>query len=290
MRDTFYCNDETYEAQPKAEQLNLGERWRHQSPPFHRQYTRLTSSFLFAMQGYGYSQYQAHSPHHQRSGELPKLYYKSLDHGTDSGGFNEKKRVFKLNDGINHHKTLQDKAGRSSSPSCDLESECGARQKAGGSPRTKMVVAKAIFSEKIMADASMYTDDTAADSSSTMGGSSSDDDERSNQQQLTARGRSESQGQLNDQDTDLDRSSYFVLSGPNYTYEAVPAFTPDVNRTASNNKKIYGKPVSVGEFQNDEDSSHIYAWLQASLKASKEFHAFCGARCTPNANVPLTSV
>ncbi|KAE8901213.1 hypothetical protein PF002_g23565 [Phytophthora fragariae] len=35
----------------------------------------------------------------------------------------EKKRVFKPNDGINHHKTLQDKAGRSSSPSCDLESE-----------------------------------------------------------------------------------------------------------------------------------------------------------------------
>ncbi|KAE9007172.1 hypothetical protein PR002_g16285 [Phytophthora rubi] len=40
------------------------------------------------MQGYGYSQYQAHSPHHQRSGELPKLYYKSLDHGTNGGGFN----------------------------------------------------------------------------------------------------------------------------------------------------------------------------------------------------------
>ncbi|KAE9000301.1 hypothetical protein PR002_g18226 [Phytophthora rubi] len=98
-----------------------------------------------------------------------------------------------------------------------------------------------------MADASMYTDDTAADSSSTVGGSSSDDDERSNQQELTARGRSESQGQLSDQDTDLDKSSYFVLSDPNYTYEAVPAFTPDVNRTASNNKKIYGKPKSVGE-------------------------------------------
>ncbi|EGZ20107.1 hypothetical protein PHYSODRAFT_245760 [Phytophthora sojae] len=150
------------------------------------------------------------------------------------------------------------------------------------------------FSEKIMADASMYTDGRAADSSSTVGGSSSDDEERSNLQELTARGRSESQGQLSDQDTDLDRSSYFVLSGPNYTYEAVPAFTPDVNRTASNNKKIYGKPMSVGEpvrkpsrdwvdaflaalqlyemyaqFQNDEDSSHIYAWLQASLKASK---------------------
>ncbi|KAE8905830.1 hypothetical protein PF003_g10712 [Phytophthora fragariae] len=45
-----------------------------------------------------------------------------------------------------------------------------------------------------MADASMYTDDTAADSSSTVGGSSSDDDERSNQQELTARGRSKSQG------------------------------------------------------------------------------------------------
>ncbi|KAE8904459.1 hypothetical protein PF002_g21504 [Phytophthora fragariae] len=40
------------------------------------------------MQGCGYSQYQAHSPHHQRSGELPKLYYKSLDHGTNGGGFN----------------------------------------------------------------------------------------------------------------------------------------------------------------------------------------------------------
>ncbi|KAE8896259.1 hypothetical protein PF008_g32989 [Phytophthora fragariae] len=79
-----------------------------------------------------------------------------------------------------------------------------------------------IFSEKIMADASMYTDDTAADSSSTVGGSSSDDDERSNQQELTVRGRSESQGQLSDQDTDLDKSSYFVLSDPNYTYEAVP--------------------------------------------------------------------
>ncbi|KAE9062722.1 hypothetical protein PF010_g29284 [Phytophthora fragariae] len=74
-----------------------------------------------------------------------------------------------------------------------------------------------------MADASMYTDDTAADSSSTVGGSSSsDEDERSNQEELTARGRSESQGQLSDQDTDLDRSSYFVLSDPNYTYEAVP--------------------------------------------------------------------
>ncbi|KAE8951384.1 hypothetical protein PR001_g33746, partial [Phytophthora rubi] len=95
-----------------------------------------------------------------------------------------------------------------------------------------------------MADTSMYTDDTAADSSSTVGGNSSDEDERSNQQELTARGRSESQGQLSDQDTDLDRSSYFVLSDPNYTYEAVPAFTPDVNRTASNNKKIYGKPKS----------------------------------------------
>ncbi|KAE9172033.1 hypothetical protein PF002_g29667 [Phytophthora fragariae] len=71
-----------------------------------------------------------------------------------------------------------------------------------------------------MADAGMYTDDTAADSSSTVGGS--DEDERSNQQELTARGRSESQGQLGDQDTDLDRSSYFVLSDPNYTYEAVP--------------------------------------------------------------------
>ncbi|KAE8877204.1 hypothetical protein PF003_g38692 [Phytophthora fragariae] len=66
-----------------------------------------------------------------------------------------------------------------------------------------------------MADASMYTDDTAADRSS-------DDDERSNQQELTVRGRSESQGQLSDQDTDLDKSSYFVLSDPNYTYEAVP--------------------------------------------------------------------
>ncbi|KAE8909507.1 hypothetical protein PF003_g6023 [Phytophthora fragariae] len=66
-----------------------------------------------------------------------------------------------------------------------------------------------------MAEASMYTDDTAADSSS-------DDDERSNQQELTVRGRSESQGQLSDQDTDLDKSSYFVLSDPNYTYEAVP--------------------------------------------------------------------
>ncbi|KAE9018487.1 hypothetical protein PR001_g14116 [Phytophthora rubi] len=167
-----------------------------------------------------------------------------------------------------------------------------------------------------MANASMYTDDTAAGSSSTVGGSSSDEDERSNQQELTARGRSESQGQLGDQDTDLDRSSYFVLSDPNYTYEAVPAFTPDVNRTASNNKNIYGKPMSVGgggyvhvslvfqwasrwlnsdvyeprfrstnhvdaflaalplyemyaQFQNDEDSSHIYAWLQASLKASE---------------------
>ncbi|EGZ12804.1 hypothetical protein PHYSODRAFT_334662 [Phytophthora sojae] len=246
MRDAFFCNDETYEAQPKAEQLNLSERWRHKPhpPPFRRQYTRLTSSFLFAMQGYGYSQYQAHSPYHQRSGELPKLYYKSLDQrrlqwpgvhelqqhvnpnslqaqhqarrrsrGTSTTSPSaprqilraEKKRVFKLNDGINHHKTLQDEAGRSSSPSCDLESECGARLKAGGSPRTKMVVAKAIFSEKIMADASMYTDDTAADSSSTVGGSSSDDDERSNQQELTARGRSESQGQLSDQDTDFDR-------------------------------------------------------------------------------------
>ncbi|KAE9000255.1 hypothetical protein PR001_g18837 [Phytophthora rubi] len=59
-----------------------------QAPPFHRQYTRLTSSFLFAMQGCGYSQYQAHSPHHQLSGELPKLYYKSLDHGTNGGSFN----------------------------------------------------------------------------------------------------------------------------------------------------------------------------------------------------------
>ncbi|KAE8979181.1 hypothetical protein PF011_g22950 [Phytophthora fragariae] len=159
----------------------------------------------------------------------------------------------------------------------------------------------------------MYTDDTVADSST-------DEDERSNQQELTARGRSESQGQLGDQDTDLDRSSYFVLSEPNYTYEAVPAFTPDVNRTASNNKKIYGKPMSTlerfqwhqgfldfhtlqpvrkpsrdrvyeprfrstshvdaflaalplyemyAQFQNDEDSSHIYAWLQASLKASE---------------------
>ncbi|KAE8989301.1 hypothetical protein PF005_g13226 [Phytophthora fragariae] len=89
MRDAFYCNDETYEAQPKAEQLNLGEASAgNTSPPFHRQYTRLTSSFLFAMQGYGYSQYQAHSPHHQRRGELPKLYYKSLDHGTNGGGFN----------------------------------------------------------------------------------------------------------------------------------------------------------------------------------------------------------
>ncbi|KAE9337175.1 hypothetical protein PR003_g12142 [Phytophthora rubi] len=38
--------------------------------------------------GCGYSQYQAHSPHHQRSGDLPKLYYKSLDHGTNGGGFN----------------------------------------------------------------------------------------------------------------------------------------------------------------------------------------------------------
>ncbi|KAE9073636.1 hypothetical protein PF005_g25784 [Phytophthora fragariae] len=66
-----------------------------------------------------------------------------------------------------------------------------------------------------MANASMYTDDTVADSST-------DEDERSNQQELTARGRSESQGQLGDQDTDLDRSSYFVLSEPNYTYEAVP--------------------------------------------------------------------
>ncbi|EGZ07525.1 hypothetical protein PHYSODRAFT_340604 [Phytophthora sojae] len=147
-----------------------------------------------------------------------------------------------------------------------------------------------------MADASMYTDDTAVDSSSTVGGSSSDDDERSNQQELTARGSSERQGQLSDQDTDLDRSSYFVVSDPNYTYEAVPAFTPDVNRTASNHKKIYGKPMSVGEvyepsfrstnhedaflaalplyemhaqFQNDDDSSYIYAWLQVSLKASK---------------------
>ncbi|KAE9074241.1 hypothetical protein PF007_g25487 [Phytophthora fragariae] len=74
-----------------------------------------------------------------------------------------------------------------------------------------------------MADASMYTDDTAADSSSTVGGSSSsDEDERSNQQELTVRGRSESQGQLSDQDTDLDKSSYFVLSDPNYTYDAVP--------------------------------------------------------------------
>ncbi|KAE8912128.1 hypothetical protein PF005_g26791 [Phytophthora fragariae] len=36
------------------------------------------------MQGYGYTQYKAH---HQRSGELPKLYYKSLDHGTNGGGF-----------------------------------------------------------------------------------------------------------------------------------------------------------------------------------------------------------
>ncbi|KAE8892710.1 hypothetical protein PF003_g23244 [Phytophthora fragariae] len=68
-----------------------------------------------------------------------------------------------------------------------------------------------------MAHASMYTDETAADSSS-----SSDEDERSNQQVLTARGRSESHGQLSDQDTDLDRSSYFVLSDPTYTYEAVP--------------------------------------------------------------------
>ncbi|KAE8973641.1 hypothetical protein PR002_g26140 [Phytophthora rubi] len=41
------------------------------------------------MLGYGYSQYQAHSPHHQRSGEVPKLYYKSLDHGTNGGGFND---------------------------------------------------------------------------------------------------------------------------------------------------------------------------------------------------------
>ncbi|KAE9043182.1 hypothetical protein PR002_g3461 [Phytophthora rubi] len=40
------------------------------------------------MQGCGYSQYQAHSPHHQLSGELPKLYYKSLDHGTNGGSFN----------------------------------------------------------------------------------------------------------------------------------------------------------------------------------------------------------
>ncbi|KAE8956900.1 hypothetical protein PF005_g30420 [Phytophthora fragariae] len=87
MRDAFYCNDETHEAQPKAEQLNLGERWRHKPPPFHRQCTRLTSSFLFAIQGYGYTQYKAHSPHDQRSGELPKLYYKSLDHGTNGGGF-----------------------------------------------------------------------------------------------------------------------------------------------------------------------------------------------------------
>ncbi|EGZ25397.1 hypothetical protein PHYSODRAFT_326417 [Phytophthora sojae] len=47
---------------------------------------------------------------------------------------------------------------------------------------------------KIMAEASMYTDDKAADSSSTVGGSSSDDDERTNQQELTARGRSENQG------------------------------------------------------------------------------------------------
>ncbi|KAE8955882.1 hypothetical protein PF011_g31660 [Phytophthora fragariae] len=38
------------------------------------------------MQGYGYSQYKAHSLHRQRSGELPKLYYKSLDHGTNGGG------------------------------------------------------------------------------------------------------------------------------------------------------------------------------------------------------------
>ncbi|KAE8915703.1 hypothetical protein PF006_g24388 [Phytophthora fragariae] len=53
-----------------------------------------------------------------------------------------------------------------------------------------------------MAEASMYTADTAADSSSTVGGSSSDGDERSNQQELTVRGRSESQGQLSDQDTD----------------------------------------------------------------------------------------
>ncbi|KAE9181586.1 hypothetical protein PF004_g24497 [Phytophthora fragariae] len=88
MRDAFYCNDDTHEAQPKAEQLNLGEASAGgTSPPFHRQYTRLTSSFLFAMQGYGYSQYKAHSPHHQRNGELPKLYYKSLDHGTNGGGF-----------------------------------------------------------------------------------------------------------------------------------------------------------------------------------------------------------
>ncbi|KAE8971690.1 hypothetical protein PF011_g25942 [Phytophthora fragariae] len=65
MRDAFYCNDETYETQTKAEQLNLGEASAGDtSPPFHRQYTRLTSSFLFAMQGYGYSQYKAHSPHH----------------------------------------------------------------------------------------------------------------------------------------------------------------------------------------------------------------------------------
>ncbi|KAE9018488.1 hypothetical protein PR001_g14117 [Phytophthora rubi] len=77
MRDAFYCNDET-----------RGERWRHKPLLFHWQYTRLTSSFLFAIQGCGYSQYQAHSPHHQRSGELPKLYYKSLDHGTNGGGFN----------------------------------------------------------------------------------------------------------------------------------------------------------------------------------------------------------
>ncbi|EGZ23108.1 hypothetical protein PHYSODRAFT_324362 [Phytophthora sojae] len=268
LRDAFYCNDETYEAQPKAEQLNLGEAGAGGTspPPFHRQYTRLTSSSLFAMQDYGYSQY------HQRSGELSKLYYKSLDHGTNSGGFNgphagpapgptpqqgdfdyepistqanttrcrprsidttgEKKRMFKLNEGTNHHKTLQDEAGRSSSPSCDLESECGARLKAGGSPRTKMAVAD--LSEKIMADASMYTDDTAAGSSSTVGGSSSDDDERSNQQELTARGRSESQGQISDQDTDLDRSSYFVLSDPNYIYEAVSVRIKKARTTAIN--------------------------------------------------------
>ncbi|EGZ17605.1 hypothetical protein PHYSODRAFT_331542 [Phytophthora sojae] len=232
MRDAFYCNDETYETQPKAEQLNLGEASAGgTSPPFHRQYTRLTSSILFAMQGFGYSQYQTHSPHHQRSGELPKLYYKSLDHGTDSGGFNGP-------------------ACMNSSSTYLLREDHGRRK---------------------------Y--DTAADSSSTLGGSSSDDDERSNQQELTARGCSESQGQLSDQDTDFDRSSYFVLSDPNYTYEAVPAFTPDVNRTASNNKKIHGKPMSVGEmyaqFQNDEDSTHIYAWLQASLKASKRRQRLC---------------
>ncbi|KAE8989107.1 hypothetical protein PR002_g21546 [Phytophthora rubi] len=115
-----------------------------------------------------------------------------------------------------------------------------------------------------MADASMYTDDTAADSSSTVGGSSSDDDEHSNQQELTARGRFESQGQLSDQDTDLDRSSYFFLSDPNYTYEAAPAFTPDINRTASNNKKIYGKPISVGRYVH---VSLVFQWASRWLNS-----------------------